>query len=64
VERVKNLSEQIEGLSKSQSGDTAPLERALSRVAERLDHLETPPDQPHGSERRGNKDGFFSKFFS
>jgi uncharacterized protein YyaL (SSP411 family) len=70
AKRVTELSEQLEKNAGGQTLNSDPLERAMMRITERLDRIETggkpgaPPiskDRP--SSRRPQK-GFFARLFS
>lgn len=69
AEKVRDLSEQMESVKESQALDSNPIERALSRMQERIDQMEDGgrpsgdgrPDNRPGSRR---KQGFFSRLFS
>lgn len=75
ADKVKNLSEQMEEVKENKALDSAPLERALSRMSERLDHIEGGPrlagsgsgsgsgaEPLQGREKR--KQGLFARLFS
>lgn len=73
ADKVKNLSEQMEEVKENKALDSAPLERALSRMSERLDHIEGGPrlagsGSGSGAEllqgREKRKQGLFARLFS
>ena len=67
AEKVKELSEKVEKTSVDKSLDSAPLERAMMRMTERLDRIETGrPSAAPASERgsRRQQKGFFARLFS
>lgn len=80
AEKVRSLSDQIEDIKETKSLDSSPMERALARMAERLDEIEEGPriSRGGGSSSGGNRDsddrhgrrpperrqGFFSRLFS
>lgn len=70
AEKVRTLTEQIAEVKETKAIDSAPLERALARMSERLDHIEEGPRlagggaaTPSGSRER-RRQGFFSRLFS
>lgn len=70
AKRVNELSEQIEKGAGDKSLNTDPLERAMMRITERLDRIETggrpgaPPPQRAASSSRRQQKGFFARLFS
>lgn len=67
TDKVRNLSDQMEEIKETKSLDSDPLERALARMAERLDQIEDGPrlgggGMPPRDTRR--RQGFFSRLFS
>jgi hypothetical protein len=58
AEKVRNLSDQIEDIKETKSLDSSPMERALARMAERLDEIEDGPRIGRGgsSETRNGSD--------
>jgi localization factor PodJL len=69
AKKVTELSEQIEKTSGDKSLNSDPLERAMMRITERLDRIETsgrpgaPPPKERVSSSRRQK-GFFARLFS
>ena len=68
AQKVTELSEKIEKSSGDKSLNSDPLERAMMRITERLDRIETgrpsgaPPTKDRPSSRR--QKGFFARLFS
>jgi localization factor PodJL len=61
AEKVKTLTEQVNEVKENKSIESNPLERALSRMSERLDQIEDGPKRAPASK---GKPGFISRLFS
>lgn len=61
ADKVRELTEEVDALKNGHAVERNPLERALTRMSERLDRIENGDDRRGGSARR---EGFFSRLFS
>ncbi len=64
ADRVGDLSEQIEEIKTNSGGSSAPVERAMMRLSERLDRMEDPgKDSGARPSKTSSKSGVIGKLF-
>lgn len=60
LEEVRELSDQVKAVKQGTSIESGPLERAIARLAQRLDQIEAPASR----KRMERREGFLARLFS